>query len=121
MKKQKRERVLLWKTLGEIYKYPRCCILYFCEEGSKEYFFNAKSNCGESGYIPCPDCFDKIKHMSRENLYLYMGRNVFLDYTTQEYIGLTYTENFLKIAEKNNMQAGSIEKYRNYLREKCYG
>jgi hypothetical protein len=112
------EQILLWKTLGEIYNYPNCCILNFCKNENKDYFFDSKNICVGSGYVPCPICFIKIKNMNKKEICNFIGRNIFLEYTTTEYINLTYDENFLKIANKNKWKKESIETYRKYLKKK---
>jgi hypothetical protein len=120
----KEERVsehLLWKTWGEFYGYPTCCVLSFCKDTSKEYFFEAKSVCRDTGYVPCADCFVKIKTMNRESLNNFIGRDVFTDYTTKKYIELTYSEIFLTIVCNNGMSIKEIENYRDCLRDKNKG
>lgn len=53
--------IALWKTWGEYFNYPSCCVEAFCKEEHVR-----KGVFWGSGFCPCTSCYDKVKDLSYE-------------------------------------------------------
>lgn len=104
----------IFKTLGEFYKYPKCCINHFINHSDRAYIANSKHIAKGSGFVPCPSCFSQTKHMEIHEFTEWLGRNPFLikKSSYSRAIARTKTIRFIKISEKNNL---NLEAYRSYL------
>lgn len=106
----------LWKTWGEYFNYPSCCIKAFINKESKEYILE-NSPFYQSGFIPCKHCYGKVVNMSIEQANLSLGINV--KHTTSNAVDLykttlkeTSTDKFKEIANKNKLD---LKGYSNFL------
>ena len=51
---------LQWVALGKHYGYPDCCIVDFCMTHWTARTINQEKVHNNQGFVPCPNCADKI-------------------------------------------------------------
>lgn len=50
-----------WIRHGIFYGYPKCCIIFFCEQGERQSRHELQSKLSNhSGFIPCKKCTTKV-------------------------------------------------------------
>lgn len=99
-KKIKKET--LYRTMGEYFNYPQCCIDNFCSNPIRGYFFDSKHVSKGSGFVPCPSCFYDTKHMTLSQFTRWLGKNPFSikSASTQVALDRTKTKKFIDLGNK---------------------
>lgn len=108
----------LWRTWGEFYNYPKCCVdSFLLQSGAPEYMKDSPFH--ESGFIPCKTCHELTKSVDYKSANKLLGISV--DNSIKQYkvhiketIGKVNTKRFLDIAENLNFD---VLKYLTILEE----
>jgi hypothetical protein len=101
----------IFKTLGEFFSYPTCCIDHFCNSSDRSYISESNHVSKGSGFRPCPSCFIKTRNMDVNEFIEWLGRDPFI--TTEpnqsRAVARTKTVRFIKIAKQNRL---NLNEYR---------
>lgn len=101
------DRESLFRTWGNYYDYPACCINAFIEgrhhiEARNEIFSG-------SGFVPCSACDSKLEGKTLEEAILWLGRDPFGGNSLEAFLKETYTEKFIAMA---NIYGLDVDSYR---------
>lgn len=110
----KKNKEALYRTMGEYFNYPQCCIEYFSTNSYRGYFFNSKHVSKGSGFVPCPGCFKQTKHMNLQEFNHWLGKNPFLikAHSVSSALARTKSKKFIDIGNKHNL---NIQEYQTML------